>query len=316
MSSLSEESFHLLKKGGIIHKLVQQHTKDNLLKPNVLLWDISQGIENKIKELTKYNPQHPLKGGIAFPTGLSVNNCAAHWTPNVNDTYQTLGKDDIIKVDFGVHLHGYILDGAFSYTGNAELQPLIDCSVEATQKGIDCAGVDAVLGDIGKEIQEVIEGYEIELNGKVYPVKSTVDLCGHQIKQYHIHAGKAVPNIAIKYPMRMESGEQYAIETFPSTGTGRTREDRQNCSHYMIQEHKKVPKTFRTVYDEIHRERGTLAFCKRWFPVSDSQDFERLIKKGYIEAYPPLYDVPGSFVAQTEKTIYIDNQTEKVFVLN
>lgn len=316
---MDSESLKLLQRGGVIHKLVQQHTKDNLLKSGVLLWDLSQGIENKIKELTRYTPKKALYGGVAFPTGLSINNCSAHWTPNPGDDYQRLKNTDLIKVDFGVHLNGFILDGAFSYTENPELQPLIDCSVDATQTGINCSGVDAVLGDIGKNIQEVIESYEIEIGGKVYPVKSTFDLCGHQIEQYHIHAGKAVPNVFIKYPLRMRSGEQYAIETFPSTGTGRTREDKSNCSHYMINQHNKVPRSLRKVYEDIYAERHTLAFCKRWLPETYNQDdmksFNRLVNKGYITAYPPLYDTVGSYVAQTEKTIYINND-EKVFVLN
>ena len=55
------------------------------------------------------------------------------------------------------------------------------------------AGIDVRLGDIGAAIQEVMESYEVEINGKTYPVKSIRNLNGHSIGPYQIHAGKSVP---------------------------------------------------------------------------------------------------------------------------
>ncbi len=305
-----------LLKAGQIHKNVKEYTK-NFLKSNVLLWDVTKNIEDKILELTEFDSNNPLKGGVAFPTGVSVNNCAAHWTPNPKDKFQSFTENDIIKVDFGVHLNGYIVDCAFSYTENPELQPLIDCSVEATDTGIRESGVDAVLGDIGESIEEVITSYSLTIRGKTYPVVSTYDLCGHQIGRYHIHAGKAVPNIAIKYPLRMKENEEYAIETFPSTGSGKTRLDKSSCSHYMIEKIQNAdatPVTHRKEYQQIVDRFGTLAFCKRWLPVNfNMTKFEQLVKHKFISDYPPIYDIEGSYVAQTEKSIFI---TDKTIILN
>ena len=38
-----------------------------------------------------------------------------------------------------------------------------------------------------------MESYEIELDGKVYPIKPVRNLNGHSIEPYRIHAGKSVP---------------------------------------------------------------------------------------------------------------------------
>lgn len=46
-----------------------------------------------------------LKSGLAFPTGCSLNHCAAHYTPNAGDT-TILGVDDVCKIDFGTHVNG------------------------------------------------------------------------------------------------------------------------------------------------------------------------------------------------------------------
>lgn len=310
-------NIELLKKGGDIHKQVQEYTK-SVLKQDMKLIDLATIIEDKIKELTNYREESPLDGGIAFPTGLSVNNCAAHWSPNPSDTYQTLSENDLVKIDFGVHMSGYILDGAFSWSPTDKFDELIGVSVEATECGIKSAGPDAILGEIGSNIQEVIENAEVEINGKIVSVKSTMDLCGHQIGRYHIHAGKAVPNIRINYKERMKVGEQYAIETFPTTGSGRAIVKKNyapsDCSHYMIMndQTKNIPKNLKNTYNKIYSQFGTLAFCNRWcdFNTSQQKDFSILTQK-HIQCYPPLYDTLNTaYVAQTEKSIFIsDNGT-------
>ena len=43
--------------------------------------------------------------GLAFPTGCSLNHCAAHYTPNAGDK-TVLQYDDVCKIDFGTHVNG------------------------------------------------------------------------------------------------------------------------------------------------------------------------------------------------------------------
>lgn len=45
-------------------------------------------------------------------------------------------------------------------------------------------GIDVQLCEIGAAIQEVMESYEIELDGKTYPIKSIRNLNGHSISPY------------------------------------------------------------------------------------------------------------------------------------
>mmetsp|Transcript_21047 Transcript_21047/g.2812 ORF Transcript_21047/g.2812 Transcript_21047/m.2812 type:complete len:90 (-) Transcript_21047:275-544(-) len=77
-----------------------------------------------------------------------------------------------------------------------------------------------------------MESYEVEIDGKIYPVKPIRNLNGHSIDPYKIHAGKSVPIVGGGSAEKMEEGEQYAIETFGSTGKGYVIEDME-CSHYM-----------------------------------------------------------------------------------
>lgn len=45
-------------------------------------------------------------------------------------------------------------------------------------------GIDVQLNEIGSAIQEVMESYELELDGKTYPIKSIRNLNGHSIAPY------------------------------------------------------------------------------------------------------------------------------------
>jgi len=285
--------FNDYKKSGIIHKIVQNNIKKKLSNVNNAL-DIVKKIENDIKLYTKYNTNNPTKNGIAFPVGIGINEVAAHFTPS-KDNNPKINKDDIVKIDFGVHINGCITDGAFSWCPSGKYNKLIDISKQATNIGIKNSGVNVILGEIGGYIQEYIESCEIEIDQKVYPVKSIYDLCGHKIDQYKIHSGKAVPNVRIPYYERMLEDEVYAIETFPTIGNSSIITDHSICNHFMITDYNN---NFDEKTKDIYFNRKTLAFCPRWF------DFDIPDNK-YIKKYPLLRG--NGMIAQTEKTIYIKN---------
>lgn len=278
------------KKSGIIHKIIQQQIQQNLHNFKTAL-DIVEFIENQIIKLTKFNQHQPLLSGIAFPVGININDVAAHFTPSkINNP--VIKHDDIIKIDFGVHINGCISDGAFSWCPSGKYDELINISKCATEIGIKHSGPDAILGEIGGYIQEYIESKEIEIDNKIYPIKSIYDLCGHNIAPYIIHVNKAVPNIKIQYYERMLENEVFAIETFPTTGSGDIYTTHE-CNHFMIE-----TKNTNNIYDEnirsIYDVRKTLAFCPRWF------DFE-IPESSSITKYPVLQTPDNGLVAQYEK---------------
>lgn len=287
------------KKSGIIHKIVQHNVIENLNKFNSAL-DIVEFIEENIKELSKYDPNYPLKSGIGFPVGISINDIAAHFTPSKNNNI-IIKDDDLIKIDFGVHINGCITDGAFSWCPNGKYNDLIDISKGATELGIKNSGVDVILGELGGLIQEYIESKEIEIDNKILPIKSIYDLSGHNIAPYIIHLNKAVPNIRIPYFERMKENEVFAIETFPTTGNGSILNDIE-CNHFMIESKNLnlINKIKNNDIKKIYNSRKTLAFCPRWF------DFE-IPNSSFITKYPVLKTSDGGIVSQYEKTIYIKN---------
>ena len=143
------------------------------------------------EELEKTNrilvEEKGLEAGLGFPTGCSLNHVAAHYTPNAGDK-TVLQYDDVCKIDFGVHVNGNlifslfyliiyfneigrIIDCAFTLTFNERYDKLLEAVKDSTNTGIREAGIDVRLCDIGAAIQETMESYEVELNGKTYKGK-------------------------------------------------------------------------------------------------------------------------------------------------
>ena len=105
---------------------------------------------------------------MGFPTGVSPNHIAAHYTPNPGDT-TVLHYDDVVKVDFGTEVNGYIIDTAFTVAFNPQYDELLKATQDATLTGIKNAGIDARLGEIGGLIEEVINSYEVTIFNRTYP---------------------------------------------------------------------------------------------------------------------------------------------------
>ncbi|KAB0340001.1 hypothetical protein FD754_023484 [Muntiacus muntjak] len=166
------------------------------IKPGMTMIEICEKLEDCSRKLIKENG---LNRGLAFPTGCSLNNCAARYIPNAGDT-TVLQYDDICKIDFETHTSGKIINCAFTITFNPKYDTLLKAVKDATNTGI-----------------------------KLKPIRN---LNGHSIGPYRIHAGKTVPILKGGEATRMEEGEVYAIETFGSTGKGVVHDDME-CSHYM-----------------------------------------------------------------------------------
>ncbi len=260
----SEEKRHLdrmnndylneYRQGAEVHRQVRQWAQKNI-KPGQTLTEIAEGIEDSVRALTGHQGLEEgdnIKGGMGFPTGLSINHCAAHYTPNAGNK-TILQQDDVMKVDFGSHINGRIVDSAFTMTFNPVYDNLLAAVKDATNTGVrvssrfPCqyevtilkvvkeAGIDVRVGDIGAAIQEAMESYEVEIKGQMLPVKAIRNLNGHDIVQYSIHGGKSVPIVKSNDQTKMEEGEIFAIETFGSTGKGYVRDDvRLSCYRYLV----------------------------------------------------------------------------------
>ncbi|TFK26643.1 peptidase M24A, methionine aminopeptidase [Coprinopsis marcescibilis] len=302
-----ELTYANIRKAAEVHRVVRQHAR-KWIRPGMAMTDIANMIEDGTRALVEENG---LEAGIGFPTGLSLNHCAAHYTPNAGDT-NVLQKGDVLKVDIGVQVNGRIADSAFTLNFEPTYDALIEAVKAATETGVREAGIDMRVGELAGYIQETMESYEVEVGGKVYPVKPIANLSGHSINRYQIHGGKSVMLVKNNDQTKMEEGDYFAIETFGSTGQGRIVEGGE-CSHYA----KKVDAphvplrltTAKSLLNTINKNFGTLPFCRRYLDRLGESKYllalNHLVQAGIIEDYPPLCDVKGSMTAQFEHTLIL-----------
>ena len=122
-----------------IHSQTRQYAQSHLIKPGATLLSIANGIEDAVRTLSGHqglDESDALKAGMGFPTGLCLNNVAAHWTPNPGQKDVILGKDDVLKVDFGVHVGGRIVDSAFTVAFDPTYDNLLAAVKDATNTGV------------------------------------------------------------------------------------------------------------------------------------------------------------------------------------
>ncbi|KAN0100402.1 Peptidase M24, structural domain containing protein [Tylopilus felleus] len=309
-----EITYNIIRRAAEVHRQVRQHAR-KFIRPGLSMTEIAEYIENGTRALVE---ESGLDAGVGFPTGLSLNHCAAHYTPNAGDT-TILQSGDVLKVDFGVHVKGRIVDSAFTLTFEPTYDKLVEAVQAATNTGIKEAGIDVRLGELAGYIQETMESYEVEVDGKVLPVKPIENLSGHSINSYQIHGGKSVLLVKNEDPIKMEEGEYFAIETFGSTGRGRVVESG-DCSHYAkIMDAPRVPlhlTSAKSLLKSITSNFGTLPFCRRYLDrVGESKyllALNRLVSQGIVQDYPPLCDVKGAMTAQFEHTILLRPTVKEV----
>ncbi|KAK7414436.1 hypothetical protein QQX98_006715 [Neonectria punicea] len=310
------------RKAAEVHRQVR-HWVQETVKPGQTLAEIALGIDDGVRALLGnpgLEPGQSLQAGLGFPTGLSLNHCVAHYTPNPGQKDVVLQHQDVMKVDFGVQINGWIVDSAFTMSFDPTYDNLLAAVKDATNTGIRNAGIDVRISDVSAAIQEAMESYEVEIHGKVYPVKPVRDLCGHDIKHYHIHGEKTIPFIKNSIQTKMEEGEIFAIETFGSTGRGSIR-DGQGVYGYGLSdnapERVNLPlSSANRLYKTIKENFGTLVFCRRYLDHLGCDRYlaglNCLVSNGILQSYEPLMDIPGSYSAQFEHTILLRESYKEV----
>ncbi|KAG7281051.1 hypothetical protein CRUP_016683 [Coryphaenoides rupestris] len=288
-------------------KLMVRTYVKSWIQPGMTMIDICERLEGCSRRLIKENG---LKAGLAFPTGCSINHCAAHYTPNAGDP-TVLRYDDVCKIDFGTHINGRIIDCAFTVTFNPKYDRLLEAVRDATNTGIK-----PIRNLNGHSIGRIIDcAFTVTFNPKYDRLLEAVrDATNTGIK----FAGIDVRLCDVGETIQ-EEGEVYAIETFGSTGRGAVHDDME-CSHYMKNFNIghvpiRLPRA-KHLLNVINENFGTLAFCRRWLDRHGESKYLMALKNlcdlGIIDPYPPLCDTKGSYTAQYEHTILLRPTAKEV----
>jgi methionyl aminopeptidase len=318
----------LLIEAGNIHRNIRHDLFDYLdtsLKTDYTFLDITEFIESRIKLSTQkyispiFNSQ--INDGIAFPVGLSKDYIVAHDTLGTNDPRMFNKFNNILKIDYGVQIRGNIVDAARSYSESKRFKPLIDATREAVLSVIPKCRPETYIRDIQDEAAEIICSYEFEGT----PLKAISNVCGHNISDYTIHAGKSFYAHSSFQPVemrtqRMEADETWAIEFYATNGNpcpiilNSTDVDKHN--HFMVTNKKRLfqyknrntLEITKILKDNIHilpfSQRDILRNSKSEFNVN--AQLQQLFDDQIVTIFPTIYDPrKGIYTSQYEDTIHI-----------
>jgi methionyl aminopeptidase len=231
---------------------------------------------------------------LAFPLNVSLNEDAAHDTASPGDE-RVFAKGNVIKLDLGVQIDGYIADTATTVDlGNNAL--LLDASHEALEAAIRLVRPGVTAGEIGAVVER-------EITSRGY--RPISNLTGHGLDRYVQHRDPTIPNIAINGGSVLEEGMAFAIEPFATTGSGRVGEKTRIEIYSQIAEKPVRIPSARASMEKV-RERHGLPFSRRWLDDKKMDlTLPGLVRSGILHGYPVLSDIPGSLVSQHEHTLIV-----------
>ncbi len=288
---MDKETIRKFKESGKISAKALMHGA-KMIKPGARLIDVCDAVEEKIRALG---------GEIAFPAQTSRNEIAAHYCPEQDDesTYQ---EGDLVKLDCGTHVDGYVSDNAMSVDlgGHAEL---LKASREALDAALKLVKPGTRISELGAAIQQAIE------KRGFLPVKN---LSGHGIGYFSIHSSPSIPNYENDDDSVLEDGMVIAIEPFASNGAGMIHESGQPTV-FMHVARKPIRGTFaRDLLKDIETY-SNLPFTSRWLSRKHGIGKTRfglreLLNAGIIRGYPPLPDVQKGFISQAEHSVIVTSR--------
>ncbi|EMA00976.1 methionine aminopeptidase, type II [Haloarcula vallismortis] len=247
--------------------------------------EIAQWAEDKIRELG---------GKPAFPVNISIDEEAAHATPERDDD-ATFGEE-MVNLDIGVHVDGWLADTAVTVDLSGQ-DELAEAPAEALDAALDVAGPGVDVGQIGAAVEEVIEGYGYN------PV---VNLTGHGLGHWEQHTQPNIPNREVAQGATLDVGDVVAIEPFATDGRGKVQEGADEEIFALEREGSVRNRQARQVLEQITEEYRTLPFAARWLDSPRAEmALRRLKQQDIVHGYPVLKEQDGAYVSQKEHTVII-----------
>ncbi len=286
---MEEEIYKKYKKAGEIAANARNYGV-KLIRPEVSYLKVAEEVEKRITNLG---------GGLAFPVNISINDAAAHFTPSHRDKGM-FKEGDVVKLDVGAHVDGYIADTAVTTEIESDrYTDIVEASKEALSNVIDAIKPGIKLKEIGKIISTIIDKKGFK------PIEN---LSGHSLQRYTLHAGLSIPNVPEVGNKSLKEGDAVAIEPFASSGAGYVVSRGISNIYMYIRPPIMRDVKARILARRIKNEFKTLPFAERWcikYVPDVDNTLQKLVNNGSIHSYQMLFDKDGGIVSQHEHTIIV-----------
>ncbi len=258
-----------------------------MIKEGARILDVAENIEKKTIEM----------GALpSWPVNFSINNLAAHVTPGINDP-TVLKRGDLVKVDIGCQVDGYISDRAYTICVGEKSHPMIETSEKATRAALDALVPGVTVSEISAIIEDIVVGDGFN------PIRN---LAGHSMAQHSQHEPPSIPNGKTNDQTQIMEGTPIAIEVFTTDGSGWVRESTPTTIYKFLQDRPVRLQEGRKILEMAKKDFHMLPFATRWLkgisPVKLDMALRQLVEAEALEAYPPLKEESGGMVAVYEDT--------------
>ena len=285
---MDPDALEKLRKAGRVSREAREIAVEATTE-GALLLDVAEAVED-----------HMRTRGLqaAFPTCISINDVAAHYTPTHDDPTR-FRRGNVVKLDLGAQLDGWIADTAVTVElGSRNWTDLIRASELALQTAIEAVRPGVPTSHLGAGIQRAIESHGYK------PIRN---LTGHTIERYLLHAGKSVPNVPHGHDV-LRADDVVAIEPFSSSGAGQVDGRRTGNIYRVLPRKTPRNKDLNAFLERLSESFRSLPFAERWAHRIDPRApamLNQLVRTGALMTYPALLDIDGGIVAQTEHTMIV-----------
>ena len=290
------DNYDKWKQAGRIAAEALEHGRSLIKKGNKVL-DVCEAADNKIIELG---------AKPAWPTQVSINEAAAHFTPDQDDNL--VFGDDLVSMDVGVHIDGFVGDNATSVDLSGKYSNIINASKEALDAAIKTVQPGVSVSEIGKAVQEVITSHGLN------PVKN---LTGHGISQWIIHDRPSIPSYENNDKTKLEVNKIIAIEPFATNGIGLIMET-ETSNIFSLVNKKPVRSPYaREIIKYIEENYYNLVFTTRWLEKvfgkgKTNLAIKELLRLNIIHSHPPLIERSKGVVSVFEKTMLVTERGAEI----
>ncbi|KAM3725258.1 Proliferation-associated protein [Dirofilaria immitis] len=254
--------------------------------------------------------------GIAMPTCISINNCVCHFSPLRSDPPVIIKDGQMVKIDLGAHIDGFIATAAHTVVVGASREN----KTKGRMANVMLAAYNAMEAAVRMLRPGLYKNMEItdmiDKIANIYQVKPVENMLSHELRKNKIDGEKQIiQNPGEKQRSEMtkcsfEKFEVYAIDILMSTGEGKTRIlDSRTTVYKKVDDlvYSLKVKASRMFLSAAVNKYGLMPFTLRSF------EDEKLAKMGVVECerhnlmrpYQVLYERDGEFVAQFKCTVLI-----------
>lgn len=287
--------------------------------------DICEHGDKRILEETGkvFKKEKNMKKGLSFPTCISANNCICHFSPLKSETDYELKDGDLVKIDLGCHVDGFIAVAAHTTVVGASKEKKVTGrkadailgAYFAAEAALRLVKPDSNNNQVTEIIDKVAESY------KSKPVEG---MLSYQLEKDIIDGEKHI----IQNPTEMQKKdgcvkcefklhEVYALDVLVSTGDGKPRPSELRTTVYKKKNiiYQLKMKTSRQFLNEVEKRFALMPFSLRLF---EDEKMARLgviecVKHDLVEPYPIYFEKEGEFVAEFKYTVLImPNGTTKI----